>query len=295
MRTMLFLGTVCCVLIAVLAGCDDTAENAEYGTYLNGDEHVFAYETPAVPNELTDNATLDSTFSLFVYDGETTIHRVIFDWTIRRRAFDELRNVPAVRVTDWTLDDITLPIYGISMTTRYRRSEYAAWSNGFWITHAGDVYRFDFDFESFIERRQWHPRYTRFKGFLDFPNAFNLTRDSEGWRTTLLTPRAELNPPEGIEMAFVSNTNENVTFTLTNNNDAYWSYGMGFWIDALLDGVWYPIPTAPGRGLEILGIAFHIKAGQTETSTYDLNAFGDLPPGTYRLVKYGMYVVFEID
>lgn len=168
----------------------------------------------------------------------------------------------------------------------------AAWSNGYWITQAGDVYRFDFDFEAFIGRQRRESPRNDIR-FAWFPNAVNLTRDQDGWRDTLLMPAAELDPPEGIEMAFVSNTNENVTFTLTNNNDTEWMYGVGFRLDALINGIWYDIPTTPANHM-FVAIGLILEAKQTETKTYALDMYGELPPGTYRLIKHDMYVIFEI-
>ena len=246
------------------------------------------------PNELMRNASAEnSAFMFYVFDGEAVLRRIVFQSASHRQGIiDELQSAPAARVTGWTLDDITLPVYGISMGTTCGHGMWAAWSNGFWITQTGDVYRFDFDFEAFAERQHLEsPR--RNYNFSWFPNAVFLTRDEEGWRDTLLTPAAELNPPEGIEMAFVSNTNINVTFTLTNNNNDYWFYGRHFKVDVLVDGTWHDVPTIPGNWV-FTDDGLIIGANQTETKTYGLSMYGNLPPGTYRLVKHDMYVIFEI-
>ncbi|MCL2287769.1 MAG: hypothetical protein FWC33_01100 [Candidatus Bathyarchaeota archaeon] len=285
------------ILVLALAACESTdyttpvsdMKNSKYSTVY---ELGLTYESPTAPNELMGNASAaNSAFMFYVFDGETVLSKIFFQSV--QGIIDELQSIPAARVTDWTLDNITLPVYGIKMGTTCGHSIRAAWSNGFWITQTGDVYGFDFDFEAFIKRQQWELLRNDIS-FTGFPNAINLTRDSEGWRNTLLTPAAELNPPEGIEMAFVSNTNENVTFTLTNNNDVYWLYGLHFKVDVLLDGVWYEIPTLPANW-GFTGIGLTLEAGQTETKTYGLGMYGELPPGTYRLVVYDMYVVFEIN
>ena len=310
MKKILF-GIVCCLLLATLVSCDGLNENitdninivgsdgsderAADGINLNRDEIELTYESPSAPNELMGNASAEnSAFMFYTFDGETVLSKIVFQSVQHRQGIiDELLNAPAARVIGWTLDDITLPIYGIEMGTTCGRGIRAAWSNGFWITQTGDVYRFDFDFEAFIERQQWSsPRDNM--NFTWFPNAVNLTRDEEGWRNTLLTPAKELNPPEGIEMVFVSNTNESVTFSLTNNNDVYWLYGVHFRVDVLLNGVWYNIPTTPANW-GFIDIGLGLNTSQTETKTYSLDMYGELPSGTYRLVTYDMYVVFKID
>ena len=256
---------------------------------------ILGYENLYSPNRLMGNASaVNSAFMFSKFDGEIVMNRTVFQSVSHRQdIIDELSSVPVARVTGWTLDDITLPIYGIHMGTTCGHGMWAAWSNGFWITRAGEVYRFNFDFEEFIERQQWEMPRTDLS-FVSFPNAFNLTRDENGWRNTLLKPAKELNPPDGIAIGFVSNTNESVTFTLTNNKDVYWLYGTPFRIDALINDVWYVIPTMPGNwGFPSIGLI--LEAGHTETSTYSLHMYGELPIGTYRLVKYDMYVVFTVD
>jgi len=293
MKKNILIAAVCCLLLAVLAGCDSLEESAAGVINLNGDGLSLTYESPAAPNELMGNASAEnSAFMFYVFDGETVLSKVVFQSVSHRQGIiDQLQSAPASRVTGWTLDDITLPVYGINMGTTCGHGMRAAWSNGFWITQTGDVYRFDFDFEAFIERQQWE--LTRSDGNIAwFPNAVFLTRDEEGWRSALLTPAAELNPPEGIEMTFESNTSKDVTFTLTNNNDVYWFYGVHFKVDVLLDDTWYDIPMLP-ENWAFIDIGLILQAGQSETKTYALDMYGKLPPGTYRLVVHDMYVVFE--
>jgi len=250
----------------------------------------------SIPNALMRNAYAErSGFFLYVYDGDTMLSKAVFeDVAVRQAIIDELQRVPVVRVSDWTLDDITLPIYGISMGGGIGHSVTAAWSNGYWITRTGHVYRFDFDFEAFIERQSWQRLREQYNlDFTWFPNAVFLTRDADGWRNTLLTPMPELDTPKGIEMALVSNTNDSVTFTLTNSTDEYWMYGAAFALNVLLDGVWYDIPVMPGFGM-FTGVGFLLNPGLTRTYTYNLATYGKLPPGTYRLLKEQVYVVFEV-
>jgi len=255
-------------------------------------ERGISYRTPIAPNDLMRNASAwQSAFSFYVFYGETTLRRIVFQHTSHRQGIiDELSSAPAARVRGWTLDDITLPIYGISMGTSCGYGINAAWSNGFWITDTGAVYRFEFDFEDFIQRQPWElPR--SHESIMGFPNATFLTRDANGWSNRFLTPTPELNPPVNLDMSFVSNTRQDVTFTLTNNRGIGWVFSYMYRVDVLLDGIWYFMP----ENLSFFLILTGLDAGETRTKTYGLQAYGYLPPGTYRLVKYDMYVIFEID
>jgi len=307
MKMKLFSVIILCLSLATLMGCYGySTPNALSESNESNEPSELVYDVPtesSTPmvyvlddeNNLMRNASAEnSAFSFYIFDGEAVLSKIIFQNVSHRQSIiDELQSASVAKVTGWTLDDITLPIYGIQMGTSCGHGLWAAWSNGFWITQTGDVYRFDFDFEEFIKRQDWElPR--SHTNFAWFPNAVFLTRDEEGWRDTLLIPAAKLNPPEGIEMAFVSSTNDSVTFTLTNSNDAYWMYGTPFKVDVLLGDTWYDIPKTSANW--VFGyIGLILDAGQTETKTYNIAMYGDLPPGTYRLVKHDMYVVFEIN
>jgi len=295
MKKKVLLAVICCLLLAVLVGCDGMYETPIANINVNGDEQRITYENMVAPNELMGNASAEnSAFMFYVFDGEAVLSKIVFqDAPHRQGIIDELQSAPAARVTGWTLDDITLPIYGIRMGTTCGLGMGAAWSNGYWITQTGDVYRFGFDFETFIDIQRWESPHSH-TNFSWFPNAINLTRDESGWSSNLLTLAETLTPPDGIEMALVSNTNEDVTFTLTNNNDDYWFYGMHFSVDARLDGRWYSIPTTPGNWA-FVDIGLTLEAGDTQTKTYSLEMYGALPPGTYRLVVHDMYVVFDVE
>ena len=281
-------GIAICVLFLTMTGCNRSDPNVEMAR--------ITYNTPTAPNRLLPLVSAENgAIEIQVFDGETVTSKFVFQSAAYRQGMiDDLISAPAARVTGWTLDDITLPIYGMRMATINGPSLWVAWSNGFWITQTGDVYRFDFDFEAFSEQHPWEGVGAhRSRAFSWFPNAVFLTRDAEGWRNTFLTPAAALNPPDDIQMSLDSNTDENVTFTLTNNRDTTWHFGVHHRFDVLLDDIWYHVPPVPGDWM-FIHIGLMLGAGQSVAYTYGWDMHGDLPPGTYRLVKFDMYVVFVI-
>jgi hypothetical protein len=92
----------------------------------------------------------------------------------------------------------------------------------------------------------------------------------------------------------VSSTDDEVIIELTNNNDSPWYYGRHFRLDVLLNGAWYNLPTMPGNWA-FTDDGLVVASGETETKTYNLMMYGQLLPGTYRLVMHDMYVVFEVN
>ena len=299
MKTFL-IGAACSLLLMILTGCNGLDKSHTRGMNTNRSESCLASEETTALNELLGNASVvRSSFTLYTFVGETLQSKIVIGGVSHRQGMvDELSMVPVERITDWTLCDITLPIFGIELITICGHPMRAAWSNGFWITQLGFVYRFDFDFAAFVGRQQWGTTHSGIN-FTEFPNARHLVLETDGWRpigwrNTFLTPAAELNPPDGIEMAFVSNTIASVTYTLTNSNDVYWFYGAFLRVDALLDGIWFKIPKSPTVNWAYVLTGVTLEAGQTVTHTARLGLYGLLPPGTYRLVVHDMYVVFDI-
>ena len=295
MKKIILFGTAFFLLLLILVGCGGLDENPAYGIITYDNEPRLKYDIPVAPNELMRYASPMSTFIFFVFDGETTLRRESRrDIDNMLSVIEELSSVPAARVTGWTISDITLPIFGFRLGTWRGESIRAAWSNGFLITRSGDVYRFDFDFEEFNERQRWSMfRDSEFAG-MGMPNQRQLALDDEGWHTRFLAPAVELaDPPEGIEMALVSNTNYGVTVAITNHNEDYWFYGLDYGVHMLLDGVWYNIPMVDYKFIQDIGLI--LGAGQTDVRTYSLHMYGELLPGTFRLVVFGMYVIFDFD
>jgi len=89
-------------------------------------------------------------------------------------------------------------------------------------------------------------------------------------------------------MELISWHNEIVTVNFRNNSSDDWSYGEGFFLQVLLDGVWYEVPFFPGSW-GFLAVGHIVRSGEEREQTYNLAIYGELPPGKYRLVSYGMY------
>jgi len=79
-------------------------------------------------------------------------------------------------------------------------------------------------------------------------------------------PAMTLNPPEGVTMSLVSWTSDAVIVTIKNNSGGPWSYGDSFGM-----------------------LNTFLTDGEAD-ETYSLAAYGQLPPGTYRLVVNGLSV-----
>ena len=191
-------------------------------------------------------------------------------------------------VSNWSLDEITLPIYGLSIGGEDGFSIYAAWSNGYWITQNGEAYSFEYDFEKLENDYSWSGTRS-FSGITVMPCAYFLTRDNNGWNSDLLTPSEEMNSPDGVTMTLVSWSGNTVNVSIANDSGEDWSFGEDFIIQVSINGIWYSIPTIPGNwGFTSIGLV--VQDGKQKNKTYYLTMYGELPAGVYRLVAYGLSV-----
>jgi len=233
-----------------------------------------------------------SALALFHFDGETVTREFIFESDITQQILDELDSVRITERTDWSLDDVTLPMFGLSIGAYDGTMIDAVWSNGYWITHDGRAYLFDFDFDRLQQNYNWRSR-DSFPSFIHFPNARLFAQHDNEWDSRFLTPAPSIIPPEGITITLNSWDSDTVSVDITNHNDIEWMYGQHYELHVLLDGIWYGVPTDHGSwGFTDEGLI--VQAGQSIEHIYHLQMFGDLHSGTYRLVAYGLYVEYTL-
>ena len=241
------------------------------------------------PNSLMAGASPStSALTFYSHDGEKMYCSYIYDSKTTQGILDELAAVKAAEAKNWSLEDITFPIYGLSICAMDGFEIFAAWSNGYWISKDGTAYSFDFDFKKLEQDSPWMDK-TDFSSFSFFPCARILVKDENGWNNRLLTAAADLETPDGVTMTLESWDDETVSVNIVNNSGTEWMYGEHYYLQVSLDGVWYEIPATPGNwGFNDIGLI--VQDGEEQNKTYNLTMYGELPAGTYRLVAYGLSV-----
>lgn len=244
-------------------------------------------------NGLMEGASPEtSVLTLSRYDGNKTTSWYSADTATAQDVLDRLDQVKVAEAIDWSIDKITLPIYGLYIAKTDGYGLFAAWSNGYWITQDGMVYKYKFDFSNLTTEYSWTNE-RAYNGITYFPNAWFLTHDYSGWYSTLLTPAGTIYPPAGITMTLESQSIDSITIKLTNETDEPWMFGEHFSIQVLLGDLWYEIPTTPGHWA-FNDIGLILNAGAEQTKTYGLLMYGNLPAGLYRLVSYNLSVEFTV-
>ena len=235
-------------------------------------------------NDLMNGASpATSCLTLYYFDGTTGYRQDVCDQQANQQLIDQLSAVKATPAPDWTLDRITMPIYGIDIGTYSGFDLLAVWSNGYWIDQNGAAYRFRFNFAQLAKDAMWSDPLP-FSGITGFPCARWLVQDQAGWRAQWMTPAATPAPPAGLTVTLQSWDADNVAMTVINNSGEDWYYGADFALQVKLDDVWYDMPPVPGNW-GVPAILYCLMAGATTTLAYSLSMYGTLPAGDYRLVK----------
>ncbi len=122
------------------------------------------------------------------------------------------------------------------------------------------------------------------------------SRSSGAWRAEELSPAPPLTPPDAeISMELVSaDKNNGVTAALSNHGGEAYLYGEDYSLQVKLKGTWYVVPTTPDQNWGFTAQANILRPGETAELDCPLVMFGDLPGGTYRIVREGLAAEFEV-
>lgn len=233
-----------------------------------------------------------SAMTLFIYDGKVVRSATVYSCEKEQEILDDLNSVKAVKADDWTVEDASLPIYGLEIGREDGWSILAAWSDGYWIAQDGAAYRFDFDFERLANEGQWEDE-RELPSFTSFPCARLFTQEGDGWNPKYLVPADPLNPPAGITMTLDAFEGSDAVVNISNESGEDWDFGEFYEVQALVDGTWYEIPTMPGNwGFNCMG--YFLEAGSSQSMIHHLGMYGELPPGVYRIVLEGLSTEFTV-
>lgn len=273
---------------------------------VNGGEFWFEFtagEKITPQNDLTKDAVRN--FHVIYYEDGREIKAYIGS----SKEVGEFLNIvsanPAEKVTDWSAEKVTSPIFGIEATDAQGWTVEGVWSNGYWISNRhNDVYRLDLDMDMLKKKIVLHEGGKSESE--DVPIAWlpcgkYLCRDKNGgWIAERLSvPAWELpEPPENVTAEIVANTGSSVTVQYTNNGEKDWLYGEGYSLEVQLDGEWYDVPRLPGE-YSFTDIGYDLPAGESCFKDYDFfmydTASSRLPSGRYRIIANDFVLEFDLD
>ena len=271
------------VLLMLLAGCGSLPETPNSPTEITGPSETVDLMPGASPET--------SALALYIYDGQSVTRQFLFD---ERKMEDALKDFRSADVQPVTLNpaDLKAPYYGLEIGGKDGFSVCGLWSQGYFIMGDGSAYRFDYDFTALEQYFDGDVPDT-FSDSAYLPCAEYAARTADGWNTDFLIPAEEPAGEKGISMKLVSLEEKNVNVRYVNHSGSEWSYGLYAELHAQVDGEWYTLPTV--GDYVVISIAKLVPAGKDVEESYSLQPWGDLFPGTYRLVGNGLSAEFSVE
>ena len=249
------------ILAAVLYGIRNGRRNDKGGNILAG----------ASPDT--------SAFQMYYFDGETVAVRTLYDSGAEKEVIKKINGIPLQAAEEDALSQMEPPFYGFWISGQDGFDISVAASGGVWLKNDGAVYYGDTDLSGLWEQMEGKDEDTW--NALNFPNAGRLS----AYHTIFLLKADEQTAevPEGLTLTVEDIGTSEITVRITNNSEEEFSYGEYFSIQKQIDGQWYTVPVrADNVGFQ--DIAHILPNGESASETYNLNIYGTLEPGTYRLV-----------
>ena len=249
------------ILAAVLYGIRNGRRNDKGGNILAG----------ASPDT--------SAFQMYYFDGETVAVRTLYDSGAEKEVIKKINGIPLQAAEEDALSQMEPPFYGFWVSSQDGFDISVAASGGVWLKNDGAVYYGDTDLSGLWEQMEGKDEDTW--NALNFPNAGRLS----AYHTIFLLKADEQTAevPEGLTLTVADIGTSEITVRITNNSGEEFSYGEYFSIQKQIDGQWYTVPVrADNVGFQ--DIAHILPNGESASETYNLNIYGTLEPGTYRLV-----------
>ena len=249
------------ILAAVLYGIRNGRRNEKGGNILAG----------ASPDT--------SAFQMYYFDGETVAVRTLYDSGAEKEVIKKINGIPLQAAEEDALSQMEPPFYGFWVSSQDGFDISVTASGGVWLKNDGAVYYGDTDLSGLWEQMEGKDEDTW--NALNFPNAGRLS----AYHTIFLLKADEQTAevPEGLTLTVEDIGTSEITVRITNNSGEEFSYGEYFSIQKQIDGQWYTVPVrADNVGFQ--DIAHILPNGESASETYNLNIYGTLEPGTYRLV-----------
>ena len=220
-----------------------------------------------------------SVFQMYYFDGETVVVRTLYDSGTEKEVIKKINGIPLQAAEEDALSRMEPPFYGFWISGQDGFDISVAASSGVWLKNDGAVYYGDTDLSGLWEQMEGKDEDTW--NVLNFPNAGRLSAYHAIFLLKADEQTAEV--PKGLAMTVEDMGTSEITVRIANNSGKEFSYGEYFSIQKQIDGQWYTIPVkADNVGFQ--DIAHILPDGESVSETYNLDIYGTLEPGTYRLV-----------
>ncbi len=240
---------------------------------------VFFYKKDKAGNILAGASPDTSAFQLYYYDGNTVMVRTLYDRGTEKEVIKKINDIPLQAAEEDALSQMEIPFFGIWISSGEGHDISVTASGGVWLRNDGAVYHGDTDLSLLWKEMEGSDEDTF--NVLNFPNAGQLSVYHSCFLLKADDPPAE--DTEGVSMDIEEIGTSDITVLITNNSGEEFSYGEYFSLQKQIDGQWYTMPVRADN-IGFRDIAYILPDGKSASKTYNLDIYGTLEPGLYRLV-----------
>ncbi|MBP5553394.1 MAG: hypothetical protein J6X94_00830 [Lachnospiraceae bacterium] len=234
-----------------------------------------------------------SAMSIYRYDGQNCIKRLVFDKDWEQELIDEVNSIELKTADETELYGWGEPCYGIAIGGTDGMEIWLAYHEGLWLEKGGAVYYGMCDLEKYFDKAAnlKDTKETSFDWGALPNNAILKKYDLKYCRKATGDVYHE---NAGISLDFVSFKDNVVTLEYHNNSDKSFEYGAGFELQERINGEWYVIsPLLSNYGFNAL--AYLLPSGKEVQVACYLEMYGELGKGHYRIVKEELGAEFDVE
>ena len=252
----------------------------------------------------------DAYFTTFccVYDGEnfSAVTQRAYYLEEAEEIADMVHRFCAVKgrkVTEWSTDKITYPVYALTIEPRIigeerEVCETVVWTNGYLITSSGDIYLANPDFKPFLNAMKGCYSIDTEMESIAYSRSFRpLQSAGHQWHPDIMRESFVTDDKvvDGIDIKVTDQFEKDgvpfLTVELTNNRDEQWNYcanSIFVGLDVAMDGECYQLYHDPDIHDDYYtqpAFTAVVEPGETVTDELSYGLYGTkLPPGDYRLL-----------
>ncbi len=236
---------------------------------------------------LADANPETSVLTLYYCNKERILSYTWYDTEEERKILNELNALSAAPAEDALLADWSFPCYGLKIGGGDGSTLYVAYSHGTWLNQEGEVWSVKADLERLFQKVEAESE--ELGSILYFPNAGRLAKYCDAFYQL----DEAVHSVDGITLAVYGLKDGVLSLNLQNSSGSDFEYSEYFVLEWYRDGAWYIVP--PLEEIAFNDIAHILAAGSGDIVTCDLNPYGELTAGDYRIVKDGLTAEFGMD
>lgn len=225
----------------------------------------------------------DKTVMLSICEEEQYSQKYLYTKKEVRALNKALAQVSVQPVDDWTIPEDPWPVYGLYVTDLWHdgRELDAACFGDLWVDNQGQAFRVEgLDMQALtgLFPDGWKEGKHNF-----LPSRQALALCGGSWNEQFMVPSDLPSPQTDVSMTLDDSSN-GLSWTLTNLSRYEFFHGNGGYasLQVCLEDGWYDVPSQFSRYHTDEGHT--LPPGESYSSVFPLEPYGDLPAGNYRIV-----------